>query len=168
MSMLYSILTPQLVSDQECDVREDPFSTLGTVSVFMALVLPLIFGPVGAILAICLTTIFAFFGKRRKSDDGHKAHIFCLVQLTGMFVITYAINMFFCEIYFEYINNIMYFILIKYCFGTLHHFLGPVIILLSYKDIRQSVVKVFLKGGTNQNESKDISDDEMMKELGHL
>ena len=168
MSMVYSILTPQLVSGQECDVREDPFSTLGTVSVFMALVLPLIFSPVAAILAVCLATVFSFFGKRRNSDDGHKAHIFCLVLLTVMFVITYAINMVFCEIYFEYINNIMYFILIKYCIGTLHHFIGPVIILLSYKDIRQSVVKVFLKGGTNQNESKDITDEDMKKELGHV
>ena len=76
--------------------------------------------------------------------------------------------MIFSEIFFEDKNNIMYFILLKYCFGTLHHFLGPVIILLSYKGIRQSVVKVFVKGGTNQNESKDISDDEMKKELGHL
>ena len=66
MSMVYSILTPQLVSDQECDVREDPFSTLGTVSAFMALVLPLIFGPVGALLAICLTTIFSFLGGEEK------------------------------------------------------------------------------------------------------
>ena len=79
-----------------------------------------------------------------------------------------TINMVFCEIYFEYMNNSRYFILIKCCFGTLHHFLGPVIILLSYKDIRQSVVKVFLKEGTNQNESKDITDEKMKKELGHV
>jgi hypothetical protein len=63
-----------------------------------------------------------FFWERRKRDDSHKAHIFCLMLLTVMFVTTYIINMVFCEIYFDYINNIMYFILIK------HHFLGPVII----------------------------------------
>ena len=168
ISLAYSLLTPQLVSDKDCDVREDPFSTLGTVSIFMALILPLIFGPVGAILAMSVASIFSFCGARKPSDDGYVAHIFCLVLLTVMFVTTYAINMVFSEIYFDSINNIMYFILIKYCFGTLHHFLGPLIILLSYKDLRQSVVKVFLKGGTNQNESKDISDEEMKKELGHL
>ena len=168
ISLAYSVLTPQLVSDKTCDVREDSFSALGSVSVFLVLVLPLILGPVSTMLAILLVNIFSLCGHSLKKDDSCTAHILCLVLLTVVFVVTYSVNMVFSEIFFEDNNSIMYFILLKYCFGTLHHFLGPVIILLSYKDIRQSVVRVFVKGGTNQNESKDISVDEMKKELGHL
>ena len=168
ISMAYSVITPQLVSDEACDVREDPLSTLGAVSVFMALFLPLILGPVSALLAFLLANIFSICWQCKKKDSNFSSHILCLVLLTVMCMFTYSVNMLFSEIYFETINDIMYFILIKYCFGTLHHFLGPVIILFSYKDLRKSVVKVFLKGGTNQNESKEISAEEMKKELGHL
>ena len=34
ISLAYSVLTPQLVSDKTCDVRDDPFSAFGTVSIF--------------------------------------------------------------------------------------------------------------------------------------
>ena len=168
ISFAYSILSPQVISDKDCNVREDLFSTLGIVSVFMVIIIPFILGPVGTFLAFFLATIFSCCGPRRNSDDEYVPHVFCLFGLTLMFIITYVISMIISEMYFEQINNIMYFILIKYCFGTLHHFFGPVIILLCYKDIRKSVGRVFLRGGTNQNESKDISDDQMKKELGHV
>jgi len=168
ISFAYSILSPQVISDKDCNVREDLFSTLGMVSVFMVIIVPFILGPIGTFLALFLATIFSCCGARKNSDDEFVPHIFCLVGLTLLFIITYVISMIISEIYFEQINSIMYFILIKYYIGTLHHFLGPVIILLCYKDIRKSVAKVFMKGGTNQNESKDITDDQMKKELGHV
>ena len=60
ISMAYSVITPQLVSDEACDVREDPLSTLGAVSVFMALFLPLILGPVSALLSFLLEIFFLY------------------------------------------------------------------------------------------------------------
>ena len=71
------------------------------------------------------------------------------------------------EVLFDQIS-LMSYVLLKYCFGTLHNLLTPIAVLLSYPTVRRSVVKVFVRGGTQQNNSVEITDDEVKKELGHL
>ena len=168
ISLGYSILSPQLLSHHQCLVREDLFSPLGTISLIFALIGPLIIGPGAAIITIFGISIINLCSGRKVYKAEANEHIPCLAFLTFLLIFTYSINMVISELYFDNINSIMWFILIKYGLGTSHQLLGPLVIISCYKDIRLSVINVFMKGGTNQNESKDITDEEMKKELGHL
>ena len=168
ISLGYSILSPQLLSHHQCLVREDLYSTLGMISLIIALVGPLILGPGVAIITIIVISFANICRKRKVYKSEANEHILCLVLLTFLCTITYSINMVISELCYNSLNSIMWFILIKYGLGTSHQLLGPLVIISCYKEIRQSVVNVFVKGGTNQNESKDITDEEMKKELGHL
>ena len=58
-----------------------------------------------------------------------------MVLLTLVFTTTYSVNMVLAEIYFEQINDMMQFILLKYCLGTTHHLLSPAVILLCYPEV---------------------------------
>ncbi len=87
--------------------------------------------------------------------------------MTVVFVMTYSVNMVISEIIFEDVS-IMSYVLLKYCLGTTHTLMSPVAILISYQEVRKAVVKVFIRGGTQQNNSAEVSEDTVKKELGHL
>ena len=55
--------------------------------------------------------------------------------LTVIFTATYSVNMLVAEMYFEEVGDIMQFILLKYCVGTLHHLLSPLAVLVSYPEV---------------------------------
>jgi hypothetical protein len=150
-------------------VREDPSSPAGAASVLVALLLPLALGPLPVLLLLagsCLCRPPARLG----------GHLPCLLLLTIVHVSTYSVSMVLAEVYFEQIGDIMHFILLKYCFGTLHHLLSPLVVLLCYpevspprsirRQVRRSAARAYSRGGSNQNQTVELSDEKVRKELG--
>ena len=114
-----------------------------------------------------LCTVICRPSTRKQESEDFGNNFLCIALLTIIFVITYSVNMIIVEIVFHQISILSY-VLLKYCLGSLHTLLSPVVILISFPDVRQSAVKVFARGGTHQNNSLDISDEDVKKELGHL
>ena len=103
-----------------------------------------------------------------------RSHTICLALLTVIFVATYSVNMLVAEMYFEEVGDIMQFVLLKYCVGTLHHLLSPLAVLVSYPEVtphkmfvghifalfgqvRGSAMRAYHRGGTSQQQTKIIS-----------
>ena len=57
-------------------------------------------------------------------------------------------------------------VMLKYVFGTAHHLLIPISILIVRPDLRKLGRQVFWKGGTSQNDTKTITVEEMGKLFG--
>ena len=64
-----------------------------------------------------------------------RKHTICLVLLTTIFALTYTVNMVVAEMYFDEVGDLLAFILLKYCFGTLHHLFSPLAVLVSYPEV---------------------------------
>ena len=58
-----------------------------------------------------------------------------MALLTTIFALTYAVNMVVAEMYFDEVGDLLAFILLKYCFGTLHHLFSPLAVLVSYPEV---------------------------------
>ena len=130
----------------------------------MALVVPLVLGP---LLALATLLCRAVGGRTRSSDEDFAANCLCLALMTAVFVVTYSLSMIVSEAVFERVDMMSY-ILLKFCLGSLHTSLTPLAILASYPEVRRAVVRVFVRGGTQQNNSVEVSEDDVKKELGHL
>ena len=130
----------------------------------MALVVPLVLGP---LLALATLLCRAIGGRTRSSDEDFAANCLCLALMTAVFVVTYSLSMIVSEAVFERVDMMSY-ILLKFCLGSLHTSLTPLAILASYPEVRLAVVRVFVRGGTQQNNSIEVSEDDVKKELGHL
>ena len=102
-----------------------------------------------------------------KESEDFTSNLLCLALLTVVFVITYSVNMIVAEILFDQISILSY-VLLKYCFGSLHSLLSPMAIMMSFPRLRKAAIKVFMRGGSQQNNSMDISEEDVKKELGHL
>ena len=138
----------------------------GIISILMAFILPLVFGPLASFLCL-LCNLMLRRGDRKKESEDFSNNFLCLALLTVVFVITYSVNMIIAEVLFDQISILSY-VLMKYCFGSLHSLLSPIVIMISFPQLRKSAVKVFMRGGTQQNNSIDISEEDVKKELGHL
>ena len=138
----------------------------GIISVLVVLVLPCLCGPILAFLLILCNAICKS-ESRQKQDSEFGNNFLCISLLTIVFVIIYSINMIISEVVFDNIT-IMSYVILKYIMGTSHNLFSPLVILISYEDVRTSVVKIFVKGGSQQNNSVEISDEDVKKELGHL
>ena len=137
----------------------------GIISILIAFAIPLILGPLLASVSILCNVVCK--SRRRNQDEDFDSNFICIACLTIVFVMTYSVNMVISEIIFEDVS-IMTYVLLKYCLGTTHTLLSPVAILISYQEVRKAVVKVFIRGGTQQNNSAEVSEDTVKKELGHL
>ena len=98
----------------------------------LVLLLPLALGP----LPVC----FLLLGSCCLSPSHclsreSRSHLLCLGLLTIVLAATYSVSMVVSEVYFEEIGDLMHFILLKYCFGTLHHLLSPLVVLVSYPEV---------------------------------
>ena len=76
------------------------------------------------------------------------------------------------EMYFDEAGDILPFILLKYCVGTLHHLLSPLAVLVSYPEVfkrfqnfylfftdqvRSLALRAYHRGGSSQQQTKIIS-----------
>lgn len=167
-----------------CDLREEWLSNIGIaislgfdslethffsgiISILVAFLIPLVFGPLTSFLCILCNIIWRRGNRNKKESEDFANNFLCLALLTVVFVITYSVNMIIVEILFDQISILSY-VLLKYCFGSLHSLLSPIVIMISFPELRKSAVKVFMRGGTQQNNSIDISEEDVKKELGHL
>ena len=136
----------------------------GLLSICVALVAPLVLGP---LLALATLLCRALGGRTPASHEDFASNCLCLALMTAVFVVTYSINMIVSEAVFESVDMMSY-ILLKFCVGSLHTSLTPLAVLASYPEVRRAVVRVFVRGGTQQNNSIEVSEDDVKKELGHL
>ena len=70
----------------------------------------------------------------------------CLLLLLIIYLITYSVSMVGAELYPPLYTNIFSFIMVKYVFGTSHHGLVPLAIILTRPDLRELIKVVFKKG----------------------
>ena len=89
------------------------------------------------------------------------------------------------ELYPPLYTDIFSFIMVKYVFGTSHHCLVPLAIILTRPDLRELIKVVFKKGkissmgesrtvrvmllvvgGSNQSKSKEMTYEEIQRQLG--
>ena len=70
----------------------------------------------------------------------------CLLLLLIIYLITYSVSMVGAEIYPPVYSDTFSFIMIKYVFGTSHHSLVPLAIILTRPDLRDLIKVVYKKG----------------------
>ena len=172
-SFIYGVLTENVLSkkiDLPCFVSDESDQTFSTISIFLAIIFPLIIGPSLVTLLHIIISIINILMKNASMAADLKMmeirNIFCVFSLTAIFLITYIISMIICEVFISAQTNLLYFVITKYIIGTSHHLLGPISILITRRDICQAVMQVYRKGGTTQNKSFEITAEDMQKELG--
>ena len=188
VSFLYGCLTDQILSkevDLPCSVRstlklikvhETNFtfsdslqSTFGAASVFIAIIIPTILGPILAavgLMFMCFVFFTANFQMSRDLKLEERRNLCCNILLTVIFLATYSTSMILTELYLPIPDNIFYFVLLKFILGVSHQLLGPIAILTAQTDIRHHVGQVYRKGGTSQNTTMEITYEELQRNLG--
>ena len=173
VSFIYGILTEHFLSkkiDVPCSVSDNIAENFGIFSIFLAIIIPTIIGPVIVTIIHIIINIINVIRKNAPLTADLKSeelqNIICLMLLTIVFLITFITSMIICEVFLPANENILYFVLLKYVAGTSHHLFGPVSILLSRRDICSSVTLVYRRGGTTQSKSCEITAEQMQKELG--
>ena len=173
LSAVYGVLTEQVLSkggSVPCSVSHPLSDGFGIVSLVLALVLPTIIGPFTVtIIHITISIVNELMKNAPVAADlrnEERQNIFCMFLLTIIFFSTYITSMVICEVLFTTNHNLFSFVVIKFIVGTSHHLLGPLSILLSRRDILDSAVQVYRRGGTTQSKSLEITAEQMQKELG--
>jgi len=173
VSFIYSVLTEQVLSkkiDVPCSVSDHIGENFGIASIILAIILPTIIGP--GMVTILHTTISIMNSVMKNAPIASDLrteelqNIFCSLLLTIIFLTTYLTSMVICEVFLPAPDNLLYFVIIKYIAGTSHHLFGPICILISRRDIWNSAIQVYRKGGTTQSKSFEITAEQMQKELG--
>ena len=173
VSFIYGILTEHILSkkiDVPCSVSDNIAENFGIFSIFLAIIIPTIIGPVMVIILHIIISIINVIRKNAPLTADLKSeelqNILCLMLLTIIFLITYITSMIICEVFFPATDNLLIFVMIKYIAGTSHQLLAPLSILLSRKDISSSAVQVYRRGGTTQGKTLEITAEQIQRELG--
>ena len=111
----------------------------GIASIFCALVIPLVAGPLSVF--ICFICKLCVRSDTMDITTEFTQNVKCISLLTIIFMVTYSVNMILAEILFNDVS-IMVFILMKYSFGSLHTLFSPIAIIISYPYIRKSLVQI--------------------------
>ena len=126
IALVYGLMSDQMLSKQSdvpCYVRSDPTTGLGLASVALAIVVPVILGPVLVtvlhvllrIIAVCLKPGASPASKDSRSGDKRGLSICSLVLLTMVFISTYSTSMIICELYMSKPSNtLLGFVLVKW------------------------------------------------------
>ena len=173
VSFIFSVLTEQILSKSSnvpCSVNDDIGTGFGSASIMIAIILPVLLGPIAVtIIHMIIYVVNCFLPDRALSKDVRNEEIgnsFCLFLLTLVFLSTYISSMILCEIFLPLPKSLLYFVIVKYIVGTSHQLLCPLCILLSRRDIRLNAGLVYRKGGTTQSKSMELTYEEIQKQLG--
>ena len=98
---VYSLMSEQILSKgipPPCSVVEDLDNNLNVASVVIALIIPIVVGPVLVIvLHVAISIVTIVTGCETSSNKNEVPTIYFLFSLTLVFVITYSINMILTE-----------------------------------------------------------------------
>ena len=172
-SFIYGVLSEQVLSkktDVPCSVSDHISENFGIASIILAIILPTFIGPIMVTIFHIIISITNMIHTNAPIAADIKIEelqdILCVFLLTIIFLITYVTSMVISEVFFPIPDNLLNFVIIKYIAGTSHHLFGPICILISRRDICNSAIQVYKKGGTTQSKSFEITAEQMQKELG--
>ena len=156
---MYFVLTNNY--SRKCNIREDPLEKFQIMSIFMSLILPLVFGPISSFILIFFTHFFL-----RKNTDAYckGAHSYLIYSLTFFFVFFYSLNLLVAELLFEQIS-IFSFILIKHVIGNLFPVIFPFLVLTTLKDVKDEAAIVFKSKSSVQANSEEMTLEEFRKHV---
>ena len=173
VSFIYGVLTEQVLSKKiniPCSVSDHISENFGIASIILAIIFPTILGPVMVTILHVIISIMNVVMKNAPLTADLRIeelqNVLCIFLLTIIFLLTYITSMIICEVFILIPNNLLYFVIIKYVAGTSHHLFVPICILISRRDICNSAIQVYKKGGTTQSKSFEITAEQMQKELG--
>ena len=172
MAVVYGVMSDQVLTkevNKTCSVREIIHSNLSITSLVFGFILPLVVGPVAVIIAHFLLNFLEMIlviGPAPAPKKEEVPSVTCIVVLTTVCLVTYSVSMIVVEVYAPIYDNHFNFIMLKYVFGTAHHFLIPLCLLMVRSDLWELVKIVFRKGGSTQNKSVEMTYEEMQRELG--
>ena len=170
VSLVFSLLSHQIITNQPCSVREDIQTGFGPASLMIAMVIPVLLGPVSITIIHIIISLVTFLlqdrslPKPRREDDVN--NLLCIFLLTMIFLGSYSSSMIISEIFIPLPQNLLYFIIVKYIVGTSHQLLSPLCILVSRPDIRQSAGLVYRRGGSAQTKLVQPTYEQIQRELG--
>ena len=72
-------------------------------------------------------------------DNCYKPNLVCTILMFISYLILYSISMIVCELYPDIYNNPFLFIMIKYVFGTTHHSIVPLVIMVTRPELRDLI-----------------------------
>ena len=123
VSFVYGILTDHIISKQvdlPCQVNHDLDNKFGFASVFLAIILPAVIGPIAIFfIHIVISVANTVLRNTPVSEDirrQEQSNLVCILSLTLVFLITYVTSMVVSEVYVQ-LDNIFYFVLVKYIAG---------------------------------------------------
>ena len=172
MAMVYGMMTDQVLSkevNRPCSVREQIHSRISIASLMFGFILPIIVGPVAVIIANFILNFLEkvlVIGPAAVQKEEDLPSLVSILVLTIICLITYSVSMIITEVYDQIYENHFNFIMLKYVFGTSHHLLVPLSLLLTRSDLWDLCKIVYRKGGSNQSKNIEITVEEMQRELG--
>ena len=172
MAVVYGMMNEQILSkevNRPCSVREEINSVLSVASLIFGLVIPLLLGPVSLIIAHFILNMLEFLLDTGPAPQPKKEDIpspICILVLSTICLITHSTSMLISEVFSQIYESPFNLIMFKYVFGTFHHFLVPLSLLVLRPDLWELCKVVYRKGGTNQNKSVEMTYEEMQKQLG--
>ena len=172
MATIYGMMSEQVLSkevNRPCSVRERLNSPLSIAALMFGFIIPIIFGPITIIIINfalnCVGSVCDVDPAQvpKKEDIPGSC---CMITLTSICITIYSVSLIITEIIPEIYNVPFNLIMLKYVFGTFHHFLCPLSFLVIRNDLWELCKIVYRKGGSNQNRSVDMTYEEMQKQLG--
>ena len=172
MAVVYGMMSEQMLSkevNRPCSVREQINNSISIASLMFGLIIPLTVGPVAVIIAHFTLNILESIldtGPAVIPKKEDLPSLICILVLTIICLITYSCSMVIAEVFGQIYDNPFNFIMLKYVFGTFHHFLCPLSLLCIRSDLWELCKVVYKKGGSNQNKNIEMTYEEMQKQLG--
>ena len=77
-------------------------------------------------------------------DNCYKPNLVCTILMFISYLVLYTISMIVCELYPDIYNNPFLFIMIKYVFGTTHHSITPLVIMVTRPELRDLIKVGFI------------------------
>ena len=82
--------------------------------------------------------------EEEEDDNLDKPKLICTIFMFIIYLTLYTISMVVCELYPDIYNNPFLFIMIKYVFGTTHHSIIPLVIMITRPELRDLIKVGFI------------------------
>jgi len=171
---IYSVMSNSILSKERevfCSLRSDLSDKFNFMSLFIAIGVPLVFGPMLCPIGHTLLSFIACCKGVSSStctwSDPKSQGLSDCAVITGftvVFIVIYPVQMYVTEVYIANVQSMFVFMAFKYCYGALHIVLLPLIVLVMKKDIRRAAVNTYVKG--KEDDSGEITFEQFQKETG--
>jgi hypothetical protein len=149
----------------QCGVRHELSDKFNYISLFYAMAIPFVFGPLFcpfghmflSILACCKNVgdgASCAPGPKELTSSKSSVCVDCSIIFffTFVFVGIYPVQMYVSEVYIAEEQSMFVYMSFKYCYGCLHLILIPFVILAVKSDIRQAAVATYVRNNVGDGE----------------